>query len=85
MTCPSCAAAELQPTRGGMYHADCMGCQARALATSLAAHQAMQGDEDAADQLRAQIERIWNDDYKTGRAAVWQWIERIKAWKATQA
>jgi hypothetical protein len=84
MSCIACSAAESEPTRGGVFHADCLGCQARALATSLAAHRALAGDEDAADQLRAMIERIWNGDYATGRAAVWAWIERIRKWKAAQ-
>lgn len=84
MECPACRAAEAKPTSGGMYYAACLGCQARALGTSLAAHQAMQGDEDAADQLRMQIERVWKGDYATGRAAVWAWIERIRQWKQQQ-
>jgi hypothetical protein len=84
VTCKACTEAEPQPNRGGMFHADCLGCHARALAMSLAAHRTLQGDEDAADQLRAMIERIWQGDYATGRAAVWAWMERIRSWKQSQ-
>lgn len=80
----ACKDAEAEPNRGGMFYADCLSCQARSIATSLAAHQALAGDDDAADQLRAQIEKVWKNDYPTGRAAVWAWIGRIKAWKAKQ-
>ena len=84
MTCVACKDAEAEPNRGGMFYADCLGCQARSIATSTAAHRALAGDEDAADQLRAQIEKVWVGDYATGRASVWAWIGRIKAWKAKQ-
>lgn len=82
MTCRACADAEPEPNRGGMFYADCMGCQARAIATSVAAHRIATGDLAAADELREQIDAVWKNDYAAGRVAVWAWIERIKAWKA---
>jgi hypothetical protein len=84
MTCQACRCAEAEPNRGGMFYVDCMGCQARAIATSHAAHRLTTGDASAADELREQIERVWKHDYAAGRVAVWTWIERIKAWKAKQ-
>ncbi len=79
--CPACTAAEREPTRGGMVYADCTGCSARSLANSPMAERALAGSP--AD-LQAAIERIWGTDhYAEGRAAVWAWIERIKAWKAS--
>lgn len=79
MSCPACTTAESDPTRGGLYHAACMSCQARMLANSPRAARAMAGD---AAELQAAIASIWQDDYAAGRAAVWEWIERINHRKA---
>ena len=79
MTCPACTTAQADPNHGGIFHADCMSCQARGLATSPMAARAMAGD--AAD-LQAAIAAVWRDEYTAGRAAVWEWIERINQRKA---
>lgn len=77
--CPACTEARSEPTRGGMFYAACSGCSARGLANSPMAARALAGEP--AD-LQAAIERVWGpDNYAQGRAAVWQWIERIKLWK----
>lgn len=77
--CPYCAEAMERPTRGGMFSAQCLGCSARSLAASPMAMRAMAGEPR---ELQAAIERVWRGDYSAGRAAVWEWIERIKRWKA---
>lgn len=79
--CVYCSEAIGQPTRGGMYFANCKGCSARSLANSPMAMRAMNGEPR---ELQTAIERVWKDDYAEGRAAVWEWIERIKRWKAQQ-
>lgn len=82
-SCPACATAEeREPTRGGLIYANCKSCSARSLANSPMALKAMAG---APEELQAVIERIWGaENYAEGRAAVWRWMERIKAWKAQQ-
>lgn len=84
MTCSACSAAEQNPLCGGIFFAACIGCQARSIAMSPTAFAALAGDADAKDQLRAMIEKVWKDDYAGGRRAVWDWMQRIKAWKASQ-
>jgi hypothetical protein len=79
--CPHCIEALQHPTQGGIYLASCRSCSARSLANSPMAHKAMTGDPL---ELQCAIDRIWEDDYASGRQAVWEWLERIKAWKAQQ-
>lgn len=77
--CKHCIEALGHPTQGGIYLSSCSSCAARSLANSPMAHKALAGDPS---ELQGAIERIWEDDYASGRKAVWEWLERIKAWKA---
>lgn len=73
MSCPACERA----TRNwncGIFMGKCLSCEARRLALSPMAHRAMAGDR--AD-LQAAIAAIWKDDVDTGRALVWEWMQRI--------
>ncbi len=75
MTCQACTASEANPHHGLSFE-ECLGCQARRLAKSPMAFRARAGD---ADDLKHAIAEIWKDDYLAGRAAVWSWMERIRA------
>lgn len=79
MTCPACASAKADPTRGGIFYADCLSCQARGLANSPMAMRAMHGE---VEELQAAIAAVWKDDYTAGQVAVWEWIKQIEKHKA---
>lgn len=75
MTCESCTAAEANPETG-RTNAFCTSCQARALANSPQAFDAIAGKPEA---LRQKIVDIWKEEgYKAGREAVWAWVEKFK-------
>jgi hypothetical protein len=74
MTCPGCTLAETDPTTPIKY-AGCIGCDARALATTQAAKDAMQGHPQ---QLQAAMRKVWPSasQYREGRLAVHRWINK---------
>lgn len=75
MTCKACQAAEQNPETG-LTNAYCKACQARSLAKSPQAFEALAGKPEP---LRQKILDIWKEDgYKAGREAVWIWVERFK-------
>jgi hypothetical protein len=75
MTCKHCTAAEPNPAAKGRYDQSCTSCKARDLALSPMAHKAMGGHPA---ELQEAMHRVFAADYRAGRLAVWQWIERIK-------
>lgn len=78
--CEPCKRAEIKPTVG-MYMHSCRNCQSRRLAVSTEAAKALAGDPT---ELQASIAELWKEDYDAGRAAVFDWMKRIKAWTASQ-
>lgn len=76
--CSACARSEVDPLRGGITYANCMGCQALSLARSEMASRAVNGDSG---DLLAAIEKIWKEEPGAGANQVWRWIKRIKAFK----
>lgn len=79
MTCRDCQSAESRaPNVCGPMDRNCKGCQARRIANSMAALRALEGD---ASEMKAEISAVWKDDYETGRAAVIEWMKRIKEWR----
>jgi hypothetical protein len=70
--------AETNPQTGRLTKG-CLQCEARRLANSPIAARALAGE---VQDLRAEIERIWKEDYPAGRTAVWNWIERLKQSRA---
>lgn len=71
--CESCERAKVNPNTG-RFSAGCLGCEARALARSPAALDAMQGHPQA---LQAAMRKVWptQDGYRRGRIAVFQIIK----------
>jgi hypothetical protein len=78
LTCEACTRAEHNPETG-IYHADCMGCQARSVAQSPQA-KARHADPQA---LLGLMRRIWVDkaEHAKGRPLMWEWLKRIEDWR----
>jgi hypothetical protein len=73
--CEACDRAATNP-RTGHFRADCMACEARALAQGPAAHVRQ---KDPAE-LQAAMRKAWPKemDYRAGRLMVWGWIETLE-------
>lgn len=73
-TCPACDRAAMHPTTGH-YTADCMSCEARAIAQGPEAY-AREADPQA---LQALMRAVWVDvdAYKRGRVMVWNWLKKL--------
>lgn len=73
--CPACSTWNADRT-SGQYVQACEQCRARAIARSPAAWRALRGESNT--ELREAILRNFGDDWKRGRALVWEWITRLK-------
>lgn len=76
MNCPACERAEHVPTTG-IFQANCLKCEARAVAQSPEAHKR---ESDGGEAVIAVMRKLWplEADYRKGRALVWQFINREK-------
>ncbi len=74
MECEPCTSAAANP-RTGYYGADCLNCQARAIAQSPTAFS--RARDPAA--LQAAMRAVWpeQEKYRAGRLAVWAWVGRL--------
>lgn len=74
--CYACSEAELHPRTYGGYRATCWQCDARMLAHSPAAKDALLGHPQA---LQAAMLKLWTsaEQYRRGRVEVHRWIRLI--------
>lgn len=76
--CKSCQEAETRPKTHGGYQASCQSCNARMLAHSPAAREALLGYPG---ELQAAMLKLWPDpeQYRKGRIEVHRWVKLIDA------
>jgi len=79
--CHACKAAELASRTYGHYKSGCQSCEARALAASPQAHEALLGYPQA---LQAAMHLLWptQEQYRLGRLEVYRWIKLVDSAKA---
>lgn len=72
--CDACGRAQQNPLTG-RFNADCMPCEARALARSPAAH-AREADPAL---IQEAMRKAWPEEakYRQGRALVWEWLQKF--------
>jgi len=76
MTCPDCEAAQTASHHGG-YHANCQGCQVRALATGPGFWESSRAGTMTPGYRKA-LETTFGDDWKSSHAQVKAEGERLK-------